>query len=245
MSGGEIFICFACGAKNRVPAGRLSSASCGKCKKSLIEASENTSPQTSANSSKSPRDAANGAEKSRVNPWKVMFIAAALLGAGYLFTSGQANRPSNPYTFPSTKQASRPEKPPKNEPLPPVVFQTPGVMWNYTGRSGNAPFTIITRSGSDYYIKLVDYYSGADRVGIFVSGGRTLNVRIPPGSYKLRYAYGKSWRGEKVLFGPGRNTQYQQSPTRFDFMLNSGYTVELISQAGGNMPTSGISASQF
>lgn len=230
MSSSEIFICFSCGAKNRVPTGRLSSARCGKCKKTLIEAPVDASPQSSVHPSQSPKKATTSTAKISSIPWKIIFIVAALCGAGYFFTSGQTSRPNKPSTYAS---------------LPPVVYQSPGVMWNYTGMMGVATLRIITSPGADYYIKLVDYYSGADRVGIFVNGGQRLDVRVPPGSYKLRYAYGKSWRGQYALFGPGRNTNYQQSPTRFDFSTTNGYTIELIKQAGGNMPTSSIGSNQF
>lgn len=230
MSKSEIFICFNCGTKNRVPAGRLPSAKCGKCKKLLLEAQTTPTSESHAQSSRAPLKATAGARKDRASPWRLIFFAAALFGVGYLFISEQRNGPSRPAI-----QAS----------LPPVVYQDPGIMWNNTGRIGTGPFRVITSPGADYYIKLVDYNSGADMLGIFVNGGRTLDVPVPPGSYRLRYAYGESWRGQAALFGPGRNTTFQQSPTRFDFSSNSGYTVELIRQSGGNMTTTSIGANQF
>jgi len=131
------------------------------------------------------------------------------------------------------------------EVLPPPVFQAPGIIWNRTGLNGSAPFQITTSSGADYFIKLVDYQTGTDAVGIFVKGGQTLEVQIPPGTYRMRYASGQTWRGTSHLFGPGQHTSYSQSSSRFEFTRYDGYTVELIRQTGGNMPTSSISPSQF
>lgn len=131
------------------------------------------------------------------------------------------------------------------EALPPPVFQVPGIVWNKTGLNGSAPFQIKTSPGADYFIKLVNYQTGADAVGIFVKGGQTLEVEIPAGTYSMRYASGKTWRGTSHLFGPGRHTSYAQSSSRFQFTRYDGYTVELIRQVGGNMPTSSISPSQF
>ena len=153
-----------------------------------------------------------------------------LVGIGYLVFSDQSNDPNRPVA---------------TETLPPKVYQAPGIIWNNTGRNGSAPFEIITKTGADYYIKLVDYNSGTERMGIFVKGGQPLEVEVPPGSYKIRYAYGEAWRGFPTLFGPGRHTSYQQSSARFDFSTYGGYTVELIRQSGGNMPTRRIDAGQF
>ena len=230
MTKSEIFVCFNCGAKNRVPASRLPSAKCGKCKKPLLETQTTPTPKSRTQSAQAHSNATDGTARGRAIPWKLIFFVAALLGVGYLISSEQTSGPNRPDI-----QAS----------LPPIVYQSPGILWNNTGRIGTAPFRVITSPGADYYIKLVDYNSGADLLGIFANGGRTLEVTVPPGSYRLRYAYGDGWRGQATLFGPGRNTTFQQSSTRFDFSTNNGYTVELIRQSGGNMPTTSIGANQF
>ncbi len=178
----------------------------------------------------------------KVGRWLFWGAVAVLVWWVYSLTddfdrsaSRASNQPTTTYQ-PSTQRA---------ESLPPPVFQAPGIIWNRTGLNGSAPFQIRTSPGADYFVKLVDYQTGADAVGIFVKGGQTLEVEIPPGTYRMRYASGQTWRGTSHLFGPGQHTSYSQSSSRFEFTRYDGYTVELIRQTGGNMPTSSISPSQF
>ena len=132
---------------------------------------------------------------------------------------------------------------------PPPVVQRPGVMWNKTGRALRAHFGIKTSAGSDYYIKLVEAKTNRDVVAVYVVGGQDLEVLVPPGSYKMKYAYGKIWRGEQHLFGPGGLTRVGEAVKRFDFLASwsgfNGYTVELIPQVGGNLPTRDIARDRF
>lgn len=76
-----------------------------------------------------------------------------------------------------------------------------------------------------------------------------MEVPVPLGSYRMRYAAGETWRGETHLFGPGELTSYNASESVFTFEGSggfvNGYTVELIRQVGGNMDTRRISPSQF
>ena len=124
-----------------------------------------------------------------------------------------------------------------------------GVMWNKTGRALRAPFDIKTSAGSDYYIKLVDAETNDDAMAIYVVGGQDLEVLVPPGSYKMRYAYGKIWRGEQHLFGPGELTRAEEALKSLDFLASwsgfNGYTVELIPQIDGNFPNPAHCARRF
>lgn len=133
--------------------------------------------------------------------------------------------------------------------LPPLVTQSSGVMWNKTRRHPTAPLQIKTRAGPDYYIKFIDKNTNLDAVAIYVAGGKSLEVLVPPGSYIMRYAYGKSWRGEEHFFGPGGLTNFAEAKKVFYFSISnrgtSGWTVELVPQYGGNLPTRSIRRDQF
>jgi hypothetical protein len=166
--------------------------------------------------------------------FRIAVLLAVVVGGVYLFGDGWRG---------STHPAI-------TAPLPPTVARpAPGVMENRTGRPPEAPFGINTSPGADYYLKLVDATTGQDAVRIYVRGGQQLEVSVPLGSYRLRYASGEAWRGPAHLFGPGDLTSYNASDSVFDFEVSdgymNGYTVELIRQTGGNMDTRRISPSQF
>lgn len=134
-------------------------------------------------------------------------------------------------------------------PLPPAVFQQPGVVWNLTQRHAEAPFKVITTAGADYFIKLVDAGTGVEAMALYARGGVPLSVDVPLGRYRLKYAYGRVWRSERHLFGPGQHTQFSQTDKVLEFRQSggyvNGYTIELIRQAGGNMRTFDIERGQF
>lgn len=137
----------------------------------------------------------------------------------------------------------------ENALLPPVVTVAPGIVFNRTGDRGLAPFQIITAPGQNYFVKLVDATTYEDRLGVFVRGGEPVEVAVPLGRYRMRYASGVNWYGEDHLFGPGNRTSYAQSATLFSFERGpsgfNGFTVELIQQTGGNMSTRPIAADEF
>ena len=111
-----------------------------------------------------------------------------------------------------------------------------------------APLTVVTANGSpNYYLKLVDSETHVVRLVFFVRSGKIAKLRVPLGSYELRYAAGAEWYGEEYLFGPG--TEYAKAIEPFDFHTDSdrvlGFTVELIKQINGNLREVAIRASDF
>ncbi|MDF1732969.1 MAG: hypothetical protein P1U49_15805 [Minwuia sp.] len=239
----DIYLCFECGTKNRVPAtADRSRAKCAKCKANLFPAEASKTSSTTRSSSapfrKHPPERGTGKAKLILGLITVGIIAA-------FFVSNYESDRRSP-----SRTAASPAKPPvPTKPIPPAVFQMPGIIFNKTGISGNHPFTIITSPGRDYFVKLVDSVTGVDKIGVFVSGGRRITVEVPAGQYRMRYASGNTWRGIQHLFGPGSMTSYHASKDVFIFNIRgnyyAGYTVELIRQAGGNMQTQAISASSF
>jgi hypothetical protein len=161
------------------------------------------------------------------------------LGKGSAFTAGNgdANAHGN----------GDPYAPEEAQPVVLPVHQNPGIIFNNTGRRLLAPFEILTKPGQDYYIKLVELPRDLDAVGIYVSGGKRVDILVPLGSYELRYAVGKTWYGIDNLFGP--ETVRIKAVDRFDFTKDrggySGFTVELILQVGGNLRTTEIGPDEF
>ncbi|MGO9473240.1 MAG: hypothetical protein ACLPWS_07455 [Rhodomicrobium sp.] len=110
-----------------------------------------------------------------------------------------------------------------------------------------APLAIKTGKGSNYFVRLVDVSSKRREAEIYIVGGQTFSAKIPVGQYRLRYASGSTWYGEKLRFGS--STYYYEASQTFEFQRTgngvTGYTIELIMQAGGNLPTEAISAEKF
>lgn len=226
----KIFLCFDCGTRNRIEDGRdRAKAKCGKCSAYLFPDAQNTSVAKPSKSYTNKPD--SGADKSSGDKtWYVVAAIVAILALVAILGSNNNN------SF-------------RNSNLPPSVSQRPGIVSNWTGRQPVAPFEIITERGQNYYVKLVDSSSGRDAVSIYVTGGSRIEVNVPLGAYKIKYAVGSTWRGERHLFGPGNHTQFFAANDEFYFQRRAdgiyGYTIELIAQSGGNLHTYQINSNNF
>lgn len=122
-----------------------------------------------------------------------------------------------------------------------------GTVKYYTYEPPLAPLQIITRSNSNYYVKLENVITGRIILSVFIRSYENVNIDVPLGSYIMKYATGYKWYGEKYLFGP--NTSYSKADQVFNFSIinnqYSGYTVELYLQNNGNLRTQDISPKDF
>jgi hypothetical protein len=110
-----------------------------------------------------------------------------------------------------------------------------------------APFTIETRSGANYLVKLYECTSGMEAMSVFVYGGRTVEVKVPLGTYEVKYGSGRNWYGYEDCFG--REGSYAKADTFFTFKNEygriTGWTITLYSVAHGNLSTENIRWSEF
>lgn len=113
--------------------------------------------------------------------------------------------------------------------------------------NGEAPLKIKTAYRSNYFLKIVDANHGKEVSSYFIRGGDTLDVDVPLGSYKIKYASGSIWYGKKYLFG--EETQYTQVDGVLDFSFDGesylGHSIELIQQINGNLKTTDIDKAEF
>jgi hypothetical protein len=127
------------------------------------------------------------------------------------------------------------------------VFVKTGIYQTYLNNNQIAPLSIVTSTGLDYFVKIVDATTNQTIIEGYIIGGMTLDINVPLGSYRLKYASGNTWCGRSELFG--NKTQYDEAQSTFNFSLEngvvSGYTVELIAQSNGNLQTRRISSSNF
>ena len=113
-----------------------------------------------------------------------------------------------------------------------------------------APLQIKTPVNSvehHHFIKIVPAYAENTVKTIFIRSGNTINTKMPLGSYKIKYATGKTWYGTEHLFGP--ETIYSEADKTFIFARKengySGFTIELILQQFGNLRTQRIPKSDW
>ena len=118
-------------------------------------------------------------------------------------------------------------------------------FFQYSGVT--APFRIVTHGDEHHLLKLEDYHTGTIKFEIFIRAGQTVETEIPLGSYRMKYAIGDKWYGEKDLFG--KDTIYSKSEDEFIFKIEGnqvlGHTVELYLQRNGNLKTNYITADEF
>jgi curved DNA-binding protein CbpA len=131
----------------------------------------------------------------------------------------------------------------KEQPLP----QTGDNNANFS--DGVAPLKIKTSSagGYHYLVKIVNLLNNQPIGSYFIRSGESIDIKIPLGTYEIRYASGTKWQGSDYLFGS--ETTYSKADSTFNFSFDgnkySGYTIELIIQQNGNLRTSEIQPSQF
>ncbi len=110
-----------------------------------------------------------------------------------------------------------------------------------------APFSIKTSGAENHFVKLEDIKTGKTVMAIFIHSGNTVETTVPLGTYKLKYAAGSNWYGEKELFGSDTVCSVANETFTFEIQGNQivGNTVELILQSKGNLYTTDISVSAF
>lgn len=256
----DIFLCFECGSRNRVSVSTdrdRNKAKCGKCGAMLFPSKEDDSTRSASPQPKNTLDDTKGSSKKST---LILLTTLGVIVAGFFImildsspdNSRSSNynevKPSQPTTT-SQVEPSQTKPVVQVEPLPPAVNQKVGIMWNKTGRQPEAPLAIKTNSGKNFFVKLVNSATGRDMVGIYVVGGQPFETLVPLGSYKIKYAYGDTWRGEQHLFGPNEHTGFSETTWVFNFKISDGYVegyeIELILQIDGNLPVREINKSQF
>ena len=110
-----------------------------------------------------------------------------------------------------------------------------------------APFRILTSGTSNYFVKLDSVSSGRTVLTVFVRAGQQVDIKVPLGTYIVKYAAGRSWYGTQHLFGP--QTSYAKADTTFDFHRQgnqiTGYSITLYAVPGGNLATKSLSPDEF
>jgi hypothetical protein len=196
-----------------------------------------------------------------------MIIAATLV---HLRQQSRDFLPAAPVaTQPAPVAAAKPVKPVKPvKPTKPALVEQPLPESGIVRRSEEveaediAPFQVVVPAGSPaeqtdssisqalqrhYFVKLVDWESGQAVVTLFVRAGETTEIKVPIGKYRLRYASGHQWYGEKPLFGDHTTAEQAIDPLIFAIAEDriQGHTIRFKSSMAGNMRAKDINQSDF
>ncbi|MCG3769877.1 MAG: Chaperone protein DnaJ 2 [Nitrosomonadaceae bacterium] len=126
-----------------------------------------------------------------------------------------------------------------------------GVFRVVNGRSyakNDAPPLLIENVPFDHaLIKLIRTSNGAEVMRIFVRAGESVEVYVPVGTYKAKLAYGQTWYGDAVRFGP--STKYAELDGTFEFKIEGlqlqGHRLTLTRVTHGNLREHSLNASDF
>lgn len=140
------------------------------------------------------------------------------------------------------------------EPKPQSSFSEPakslpstGTWWDYTSDRRIAPLRITVSEGNHYFVEVEEASTGRTALAIFIRSGETINLEVPTGLYRLKYAVGDTWYGRQHHFGPA--TRFFEAEETFRFSIVGqrvrGHRVELIVQPGGNLSTKSIPKDEF
>ena len=125
------------------------------------------------------------------------------------------------------------------QPLPEQGAMSFGADYFLDSSDTKAPFKITTPSDGNYVMKIEDWNTKKLVATYFIRRSSTLAIELPLGSYKLKFAQGEKWYGDKYLFGP--RTTYSYVPDRMNFYIDGdyvrGHRIELIPQVNGNLET--------
>ena len=117
----------------------------------------------------------------------------------------------------------------------------------YVMQTPIAPFRIKAATGDHYFLKLLDAYDLSPVMTVFVQSHSVVDLKAPIGTYRVRYACGKSWYGEGHLFG--EETEYGEFDTFFRFDTSGtdiqGLSLTIGEGDGGDFAKLSIRPEQF
>jgi hypothetical protein len=179
----------------------------------------------------SPRPV-GGRSRSRVAIYALVGLVAVLWAAS-------ASRHKPPYVPPTPLPAIEPNVP-KPSPMvwnPPPEAPLPangdGVF--YFNRAGQASrLEIVPRSAQGHIVVKVEGWTRPELMcWFFIREGQSAATPIPSGSYRLKFACGRTWYGEKDLFGPAGT--YSKVTSEIHIPPRTAYTIDLSPSREGTL----------
>lgn len=123
---------------------------------------------------------------------------------------------------------------------PVYALPASGVLWRQPlegslGHHGGL-LTLMAPAGEGHvFVKVMSRLTGIHLMSLFVQEGTKVeNVAMPEGIYEIRFARGKVWHGESVMFGP--LTDYRQIDLNFSFYDLKRFNVDFSSAPTRPLP---------
>lgn len=188
----------------------------------------------------------------------ILLIASVFLNAFLLLCrlpSGKSVSANSTPAEPSASDVKPPSEYAQETPLLPQYNYIPvpisnGQMIKEPPGEALAPLTVDTQAGKNYYIYLEPCLNPGillSSMSFYIEGGKSADVLVPLGNYKLYYATGSVWYGESILFG--EETACYECDDLFQFYEEEqsymGWTVKLYPQTSGNLDTDPIPIDEF
>lgn len=131
-----------------------------------------------------------------------------------------------------------------------VIEGSRGVSFLLFDQDTMAPFRVTAPPDASFFVKLVEVGNSLEEtpaVSMFVRAGRSVELVIPQGAYKIKMAAGTKWYGNVLRFGP--DTQYTEVTEPLVFTSDGqrliGHTINLSLVRDGNMRPVQIEPSSF
>jgi len=149
-------------------------------------------------------------------------------------------------------------EPPRNTPLaneppefPPLPLPPHGETVRWYSGDCLPVLNVVTPQGGHTFVKVESWDTGSPVATLFVHSGMKASVNLPPGSYRIKFAVGETWYGNKYLFGPPTQCSVAKEPCTLNVSPTANgqqfdeITIELQKQINGNLETKPINVEDF
>ena len=236
----------------------------------FISKAEKQTPPSSHHSNQQGKPASkfvSNTEKPKKSSRKfLIFILILVLAAFFLATPNGQNVISGILSTPTPvpTRTPAPTKTPRPTAAPLRMAVSNGKILVNTDYKCVCPLTVKTSAGSDYYVYLKYLREPTNTkesrirknnvkppyesdIAFYITGGQTVSIEVPIGTYSFFYATGNTFYNTDILFGD--NTSHFKSSETLDFYADSqyyqGHTITLYKVVDGNFDTKEIKESDF
>jgi hypothetical protein len=153
--------------------------------------------------------------------------------------------PAQPKPLPA-KEAGAPESKQTVEDLPPEkpLPKNGDGVFRFKRYATTSALRIVPRSEQYHIIVKVENSKDGQLICWFlIRDGQAAETPIPPGTYRLKFAYGKRWYGEKHLFGP--DASYSAIVNEITIPANTIQTLDLTPLPNGTLRENKIGPEDF